>query len=118
MIDKAIFALQGVRAALVVLVAFSCARAFAVVGQAWALAAAIVDLWKGASVSDQVFWIALFVACFVARQVLLYAQETYLDRYAAARADELRQRLLSRVFETGAAVVQKHGTGNVTTLVF
>lgn len=117
MIDKAIFALQGVRAALVVLVACACARAFAVVGQAWALAAAIVDLWKGASVSDQVFWIGLFVACFVARQVLVYAQETYLDRYAAARADELRQRLLSRVFETGAAVVQKHGTGNVTTLV-
>ncbi|MEG2933226.1 MAG: thiol reductant ABC exporter subunit CydD [Gordonibacter sp.] len=117
MIDKSIFALPGVKAALLALLFLDIARALAVAGQAWALAAAIVDLWYGAALADQVGWIVLFACCFIGRQVLVYVQQAYLEGYAAARADELRTRLLEKVFEGGAGVVQAHGTGSVSTMV-
>lgn len=117
MIDKAVFALPGVKLALLILVVLDVARALVVVGQAWALSAAIVALWNGALLSDQVGWIAFFAACFIMRQILVYVQGTYLDRYAAVRADELRESLLKKVFDGGADVVQAHGTGKVSTLV-
>lgn len=117
MIDRSIFALAYVRAALIVIVVLSVARAFAVVGQAWALATAIVNVWTGAPLLDQAFWVALFLVCFVGRQVFVYIQESYLDRYAAARADELRQSLLKKVFTAGASIVQEQGTGSVATMV-
>ncbi|MEA5019550.1 MAG: thiol reductant ABC exporter subunit CydD [Gordonibacter sp.] len=117
MIDKSLFALPGVKVALLLLVALDLVRVFAVVGQAWALAAAIVGLWNGAPLSDQVGWIALFVGCFVGRQILVYGQQAYLENYAATRADELRTQLLKKVFDGGASVVQAHGTGKVSTLV-
>ena len=45
MIDRALFALEGIRGALAALVALAVARALLVVGQAWSLASAIVHLW-------------------------------------------------------------------------
>lgn len=117
LIDRAIFALPGIRAALALLVTLAVGRALSVAGQAWALAAAIVNLWNAEPLSAQVGWIALFLVCFVGRQVFAYAQDAYLERYAAARADELRRELLRTVFVEGAAVVQEHGTGKVATMV-
>ena len=117
MIDKSLFALPGVRMALLVLVLTDVVRAFAVVGQAWALASAIVALWEGGALIDQLGWILLFFCCFVSRQLLSCIQDAYLENYAAARAEELRQALLKTVFSGGAAVVQEHGTGAVSAMV-
>lgn len=117
MIDRSIFALPGIKGALAFLVAVSALRALAVVGQAWALATALVNLWYGGAVLDQAGWLALFLVCFVGRQALVTVQESYLERYADARADELRQDLLRTVFTEGGSVVQAHGTGTVATMV-
>lgn len=117
MIDRSIFALPGIKGALAFLVAVAALRALAVVGQAWALATALVNLWYGGAVLDQAGWLALFLVCFVGRQALVTVQESYLERYADARADELRQDLLRTVFTEGGSVVQTHGTGTVATMV-
>lgn len=117
MIDRALFALEGIRGALAALVALATARALLVVGQAWALASAIVHLWEGAPLADQGLLVALFFACFVGGQGVRYAQDSYLDRYAYARIDELRRKLLQAVFGQGARIVQETGTGSVTALV-
>lgn len=117
MIDRSIFALPGIKGALAFLVAVAALRALAVVGQAWALATALVSLWYGGAVLDQAGWLALFLVCFVGRQALVTVQESYLERYADARADELRQDLLRTVFTEGGSVVQAHGTGTVATMV-
>lgn len=117
MIDRALFALEGIRGALAALVALAAARALLVVGQAWALASAIVHLWEGAPLLDQGMLIALFLACFVGGQGVRYAQDAYLDRYAYARIDDLRRELLQAVFGQGARIVQEAGTGSVTAMV-
>lgn len=117
MIDKAIFALPGVRRALALLAALSVLQGLCIVGQAWSLATALTGIWNAGTLADQALWIALFFACFVAKQAAVYAEDAYLDAYAYERADELRQELLRKVFVTKAQVVQDHGTGNVAAAV-
>lgn len=117
MIDRALFALEGIRGALAALVALATARALLAVGQAWALASAVVHLWEGAPLADQGLLVVLFFACFVGGQGVRYVQDAYLDRYAYARIDDLRRKLLQAVFGQGERVVQETGTGSVTALV-
>lgn len=114
MIDKAIFELPGVHRVLAIVLVVSLARGFAVVGQALGLASAVVSLWGGAALSTQVSWIALFLACFVLRQVLANAQASLLDRYARTCAEDLRERLLSAVFASGPAFVSQMGSATVS----
>lgn len=117
MIDRALFALEGIRGALAALMTLAATRALLVVGQACSLARAIVNLWEGAPLPDQTLLIAAFLACFVGGQLVRYAQDAYLDRYAYARIDDLRHRLLQTVFTEGSRVVQAKGAGNVATMV-
>ncbi|WP_080797473.1 thiol reductant ABC exporter subunit CydD [Arabiibacter massiliensis] len=117
MIDRALFALEGIRGALAALLALATARAALVVAQAWALASAIVHLWEGAPLLDQAPLIALFLACFVGGQGVRYAQDSFLDRYAYARIDDLRGKLLRAVFTEGSRIVQAEGSGSVSALV-
>lgn len=117
MIDRALFALEGIRGALAALLALAAARALLVVGQAWALASAIVHLWEGTPLAGQALLIALFFVCFVGGQGVRYIQDAYLDHYAYARIDDLRRALLLAVFSQGSRIVQETGTGSVTALV-
>ncbi len=117
MIDKAIFALPGIKRILGLLAAFAVLQAFAVLGQAWSLSTAVTNLWLGDTVADQALLVAVFFACFVGRQGVLYVQSGMLDRYAYEQANALRQALLGKVFTTNARLVQTHGTGSVTAAV-
>lgn len=117
MIDKAIFRLPGVHRMLGIVLVLAIARALAIVGQALGLANAIVNLWNGAALADQLTYIALFLACFVLRQALLNLQSRMLERYATERAADLRQQLLARVFAEGPALVSQLGSASVTQTV-
>ena len=70
-----------------------------------------------APLPDQAPLIVLFFLCFVGGQLVRYAQDSYLDRYAYARIDALRRELLQAVFGQGARIVQAQGTGSVTAMV-
>ncbi len=113
MIDKAIFSLPGVRRMLAIVLVLSIARALAVVGQALGLANAVVNLWGGAALAGQLLWLALFFACFVLRQVLVNAQTSLLDRYSRERAEEMREQLLTAVFNAGPSFVSQLGSASV-----
>lgn len=117
MIDKSIFALPGVRPTLLLLILLDIVQALVITGQAWALSAAIVDLWAGGGLARQSGWIALFFACFIARQALVCLQESRLEDYASARAEELRRSLLEKVFTGGVGIAREQGTGALSTLV-
>ena len=116
MFDKAIFQLPGARRAIAVLVAFSLARALLTVGQAFSLASAFTNLWGGAPVSDQAPFVIGFLICFIGRQGVTWGQDAYLEKFAAARTDELRDRLLRTLFSRGTELVAQRGTGNLCSL--
>lgn len=117
MIDKAIFSLPGVRRMLFIVIALSLLRAAAVAGQALGLAHAVVGLWGGGLVSDQLTWIALFFICFIARQLIVNLQSDLLDRYAHRCADDLRQDLVEAVFKLGPAMASRMGTASISQTV-
>ena len=62
MIDKAIFALPGIKRILALLALFAGLQAFAVLGQAWSLSTAITNLWLGDAVAGQMWYVALVLA--------------------------------------------------------
>lgn len=117
MIDKAIFALPGVKRTLGILAACAALQALAVLGQAWSLSSAVTNLWLGGAVIDQALLVALFLTCFIGRQGILFVQSSLLDTYAYEQANALRQALLEKIFTTNARLVQDHGTGSVTAAV-
>ena len=116
MLDKLVLALPGMRAQLAIAAALTALQALAVIGQAYALASALTGLWLGNPVTDHLLWIALFLACFIGRQALANLKSRNVDRYAHAQSARLREELLSKMFSQGPALIQRHGTGSITSL--
>lgn len=116
-IDVNVLALEGAKSTMAIAGVFSFMRALAVVGQAAGLGLAIVGVWEGCALTEVMGWIALFFACFVTRQVVYAVQDGVLDRYAHARASELRGRLLDAVFKLGPLLVQRRGSASVSAAV-
>lgn len=117
MMDRAIFALPGVRRVLVLLASSNLLQALCIIGQAWFLGNALTNLWNAQPLIDQVILVALFFCCFVARQGIACIEDERLDAYAYQQADTLRQELLCKVFTTKAQVVRDNGTGSVTAAI-
>ena len=117
MIDKSLFGLPGAGRTMGILMVLALLQAGLVIGQAWAIAGAITNLWNGAAVADQLVPAIQFACCFIARQLVVFVQDTYLDTYAHARTSELREQLLERIFATQAGLVRSHGTAHTTASV-
>ncbi len=110
MIDRALLNLFGMRAALIITCIFTLIYAACVVGQAFSLSFVIVRLWEGTTVSDVVAGIVIFFVCFVLRQIVMTAQSAYLDRYARARATDMRENLLGAIYDLGNNGIHRHGS--------
>ena len=115
LIDRSLFALPGIRRMLAVLAFFSLALGLLAVGQGLSLAGAIVTLWEGSPLVDTIPSVAVFLVCYVTRQLVRNAQDARMERYACARADELRQRLLAAYYDGGPRLLQHLGTGAAAT---
>ena len=117
MLDRQLFSLPGVLGMLVGLCLLTLLRAAAIVGQAWFLATAIDALRATGDLSSAAVSLGLFLACFIARQLVVLVQDRVLESYAFARVAHLRQQVLARLFREGPALVSRLGTGNAVTLV-
>lgn len=114
MIDKQLFKIDGAGSILKKLAGLEILQAFFIVGQALALASVLSKLWAGESLD----WLLLltFAACFIARQLINTLRDSMLEKYSGQVAEELRQKLLNKVFRDGQALVQKQGTGSLITM--
>ncbi|WP_311408167.1 thiol reductant ABC exporter subunit CydD [Liquorilactobacillus uvarum] len=117
MIDKSILRFPHIKKILFLLTGITFLQAFAIVGQACFLAAAIVGLWNGLHIDSQFVNILFFAICFCARHSAIFLRERILDNYAAEQASSLRKQLLTKIFCVGPQVIQQNGTGNITTMV-
>lgn len=117
MIDRLLFTIKGVRTALRNCVLFSSAAGALIAIQALCLTTALVNLWYSQALLDQIPFIAGFLACLVARQILDNAQSKWLETFAANRADEFREALFEKLFKQGQTLVQQKGTGGFATLL-
>lgn len=116
MFDKRLFALPGSKSAIAWCIATSLLLAALMVGQAAALAWALTLLWEGSALSDVAAQLGAFALCFIGKQAASNIQTKQLELFAAARIEEFRQGLSKRLYEGGAPLTQKLGTGAASTL--
>ena len=116
MIDKAILKMPKIKKIMILLAGFSFLQAVFIIGQAFYLAKAVVGLWEGGQLSDQLLNILVFFLFYTGRHVVTYLREKMLDTFSYDRSRELREALLQKVFRLGPTVVQKNGTGNMITM--
>ncbi len=116
MFDKRLFALPGAKSAIAWCIATSLLLAALMVGQAAALAWALTLLWGGSALSGVAAQLGAFALCFIGKQAATNIQAKQLELFAAARTEEFRQELSKRLYEGGAPLTQKLGTGAASTL--
>lgn len=116
MFDKRLFALPGAKSAIAWCIATSLLLAALMVGQAAALAWALTLLWGGSALSGVAAQLGAFALCFIGKQVATNIQAKQLELFAAARTEEFRQELSKHLYEGGAPLTQKLGTGAASTL--
>lgn len=116
MFDKRLFALPGAKSAIAWCIATSLLLAALMVGQAAALAWALTLLWGGSALSDVAAQLGAFALCFIGKQAATNIQAKQLELFAAARTEVFRQELSKHLYEGGAPLTQKLGTGAASTL--
>lgn len=116
MFDKRLFALPGAKSAIAWCIATSLLLAALMVGQAAALAWALTLLWGGSALSGVTAQLGAFALCFIGKQAATNIQAKQLELFAAARTEEFRQELSKHLYEVGAPLTQKLGTGAASTL--
>lgn len=116
MIDKAILKMPKIKKIMILLAGFSFLQAVFIIGQAFYLSKAVVGLWSGGLLKDQLLNILVFFLFYTGRHVVSYVREKMLDQFSYDRSRELREALLQKIFRLGPSVVQKNGTGNMITM--
>lgn len=116
MFDKRLFALPGAKSAIAWCIATSLLLAALMVGQAAALAWALTLLWGGSALSSVAAQLGAFALCFIGKQAASNIQTKQLEFFATVRTEEFRQELSKRLYEGGAPLTQKLGTGAASTL--
>ncbi|MBO7701380.1 MAG: thiol reductant ABC exporter subunit CydD [Eggerthellaceae bacterium] len=115
MFDRNLLKLEGMKGVLAALVVLALLQAATATGQAWTLASAITGLWNGGALADAAPFVVGFFACFALGRLLVYAQETMLDRFSLKEAKRLRGDLLATVFDTRSNAVDSEGSAAITT---
>lgn len=116
MFDKRLFALPGAKSAIAWCIATSLLLAALMVGQAAALTWALTLLWGGSALSGVAAQLGAFALFFIGKQAATNIQAKQLELFAAARTEEFRQELSKHLYEGGAPLTQKLGTGAASTL--
>lgn len=117
MFDKNIFRMNGIKRVFALLVGLAVSQAFFILGQAYFLALVISNLWSGQNFKMQIGTLVLFFLCYLSRHLVTFFRDRFLETYARQQAKLLRIELLEKIFRMGPALIQKHGTGNVTTML-
>lgn len=113
MLDKELLSLPGARRIYAAAVAFALLIGALCVGQAVGLSAAIVGIWEGHVLQEQIVWIALFSLCFILRRVVANGEDALLERFANRTVTDLRTQLLETVWEQGPAFTRKQGSATI-----
>ncbi|GKS81715.1 thiol reductant ABC exporter subunit CydD [Ligilactobacillus pabuli] len=116
MLDKKIMEIPGAKQILSLLMLLTLLQSVAIIGQTITISRAIVSLWNGHPLSAQISWLVWFVLLYLLRHLCIYIKQQRLDKFASQASQEIRNKLLEKVFRVGPEITQKQGTGNVTTM--
>lgn len=116
MITRDILNLKGIKGTFVFLFALSLLQGAAIIMQAVMLSRAITNLFNGEKLSDQFLPFLLFASAYLARQVMVFFRDQWMERFASDSGTAIRRELLDKIFSLGPKFTQKEGTGNLVTM--
>lgn len=114
MIDKQILKIKGMKSLMGKLVGISFLQALFILFQGIFLSKAITNLFHGESLSKQIIYILLFAVCFVLRHLSHIISEASASKFSASVGEDLRKRLMRKIYRLGPCLVQKEGTATLT----
>lgn len=116
MITRDILNLKGIKGTFVFLFTLSLLQGAAIIMQAVMLSRAITNLFNGEKLSDQFLPFLLFASAYLARQVMVFFRDQWMERFASDSGTAIRRELLDKIFSLGPKFTQKEGTGNLVTM--
>ena len=115
MIDKALFQLPGLKKKMPLIAILAILQALVIVAQALFLSAGITRLWQGQGLAAAAPMIAGFLVSFLARELVNFFRQRFLDGFAYQMATDFRAQLLKKVFALGPGLASQMGSGSLAT---
>lgn len=115
--DKTLFSYKGVKLLLVKLAILTLFQGALIIIQAYALADAISSLFGGDLFRAVYKKLAVFLIALIGRQLIVVLKKNIAFRFAALTSENLREKLLQKLFQLGPRFVRKEGSGQTVTLV-
>lgn len=117
MIDKSLFRFAGIRRIMGLLATLSLVQGLSVVGQAYGLTLALVQIWHLHGLHTLVRPVLIFFTAFAIRQLCDVAKQRVATDYADYVVGELRPQIQRKVFRLGPAALAQRGTGSAVTML-
>jgi len=115
--DKTLFSYKGVKLLLVKLAILTLFQGALIIIQAYALADAISSLFGGDLFRAVYKKLAVFLFALIGRQLIMVLKKNISFKFAALTSEDLREKLLQKLFQLGPRFVRKEGSGQTVTLV-
>ncbi|HJF87797.1 MAG TPA: thiol reductant ABC exporter subunit CydD [Companilactobacillus farciminis] len=115
MIDKRLFRLPGTKKLLLMLAGLTLLQAFVVLFQGKYLAEALVNSWEQKPLQTIINPMLLFAASFVLRHLFNLINTKIVEKFASKTSEDIRGRLLDKVYNAGPEMISEEGTGNLVT---
>ncbi len=115
MIDKRLFRLPGTKKLLLMLAGLTLLQAFVVLFQGKYLAEALVNSWEQKPLQSIINPMLLFAASFVLRHLFNLINTKIVEKFASKTSEDIRRRLLDKVYNAGPEMISEEGTGNLVT---
>ena len=115
MIDKRLLSLPGTKKLFIMLAGLTLLQAFAILFQGKYLAEALVNSWEQKSLQTIIMPMSLFAVAFILRHCFNWINNKIVENYAENTSEEIRSRLLDKVYTSGPSMISEEGTGNLVT---
>ena len=115
MIDKRLFSLPGTKKLFIMLAGLTLLQAFAILFQGKFLAEALVNSWEQKSLQTIIQPMTFFAVAFILRHCFNWINNKIVENYAENTSEEVRSRLLDKVYTSGPAMISAEGTGSLVT---
>jgi len=115
MIDKRLLSLPGTKKLFIMLAGLTLLQAFAILFQGKYLAEALVNSWEQKSLQTIIAPMSLFAVAFILRHCFNWINNKIVENYAENTSEEIRSRLLDKVYTSGPSMISEEGTGNLVT---
>ncbi|WP_125588470.1 thiol reductant ABC exporter subunit CydD [Companilactobacillus jidongensis] len=113
MIDKRLFSLPGTKKLFIMLAGLTLLQAFAILFQGKFLAEALVNSWEQKSLQTIIQPMTFFAVAFIIRHCFNWINNKIVENYAENTSEEVRSRLLDKVYTSGPAMISAEGTGSL-----